>query len=416
MITIYTNMDWKAAAGYNPANGTAGEPNPETGIVSFEEGKTARTDNVEIVFTNSLIEKDSENYKKVQSHIASLKGTRLLKSKNDTQSAEPTHSSDKWTGRFYRKTVGADGSTFMADYVYDRKAGKDYRRDYLSGMRETAENDLAAKAERANTPKVRKDTYVIGEGDHAEICRRINIRADIAANFSTASTLSDDLYAVDIAFSAALKEIEQNIADGKANPTEGLKPTVTVNGTEWNFAELLKTVDEINKSFDYFETHITMDYPDYARLGASRAKVTDWAAANLSKDKQELVARALDARTETYILREREALEAHRKYWDKPGMVMPEEKAEYYETAVISASNKEVREKIMELFEKTDYNSPAAVTNTVNKYRNIMSPAFLAFGASVSALPEYLNSAVNDIYKYIAGLFGEKTEQLNFSV
>lgn len=37
---------------------------------------------------------------------------------------------------------------------------------------------------------------------------------------------------------------------------------------------------------------------------------------------------------------------------------MPEEKAKYYETAVLSASNKEARESIMKLFEETDYGFP----------------------------------------------------------
>lgn len=96
---------------------------------------------------------------------------------------------------------------------------------------------------------------------------------------------------------------------------------------------------------------------------------------------------------------------------------MPEEKAKYYETSVLSASNKEARENIMKLFEETDYNSSAAINSTINIYKNLMSPIFLAFGATNKALPEYLNSAVNDIYKYISGMFGGKAAQrLNVSV
>ena len=96
---------------------------------------------------------------------------------------------------------------------------------------------------------------------------------------------------------------------------------------------------------------------------------------------------------------------------------MPEDKAEYYETHVLSATNKQAREEIMKLFEETDYSSSSAVSNTVNKYRNMMSPVFLALGASNRDLPEYLDSALNDIYKYISGLFGGKTVRgLNVSV
>lgn len=48
---------------------------------------------------------------------------------------------------------------------------------------------------------------------------------------------------------------------------------------------------------------------------------------------------------------------------------MPEEKAKYYETSVLSASNKEARENIMKLFEETDYNSSAAINSTINIYK-----------------------------------------------
>lgn len=59
MTSIYTNMDWKATPSYNPANGTAGEPNPETGIVKCQPGTTARTDEVEINFCEDLFDENA---------------------------------------------------------------------------------------------------------------------------------------------------------------------------------------------------------------------------------------------------------------------------------------------------------------------------------------------------------------------
>lgn len=50
----------------------------------------------------------------------------------------------------------------------------------------------------------------------------------------------------------------------------------------------------------------------------------------------------------------------------------------------------------MKLFEETDYSSYAAVSNTVNKYGNMMSPIYLAFGDSNRVLPEYQDSATNE--------------------
>lgn len=251
----------------------------------------------------------------------------------------------------------------------------------------------------------------------ANVRYSINIKADITSYFSTASSRKSDEHAILQAYKSALDEISQNITDGKSDPTSDLKTTVTINGTEWNFAELLNTVEKLNKSFEYFDTKGNLDYPDYAKMGVSKADVKNWAKENLSEDKQRVISEALDARVETFIQREKEDLEAFRHIWDKPGFVMPEEKAKYYETHVLSATNKEARETIMKLFEETDYSSSSAVSNTVNKYKNLMSPIFLAFGVINSVLPEYLNSAVNDIFKYISGLFGGNgVRGLNVSV
>ena len=71
-VTITTNMNWKATPDYNAKNGTAKEPD-ENGIVQFEEGTVARTDNVDIVFT------DNPGYAaQVQSDAAAIKGNNRL--------------------------------------------------------------------------------------------------------------------------------------------------------------------------------------------------------------------------------------------------------------------------------------------------------------------------------------------------
>lgn len=401
-VSINTNMDWKATPGYNAANGTAGEPDPETGIVKCEAGTTARTDEVEINFCGDVSEEQTE---KIRDDVASLKGTRrIVTNPSDiaAQSSQKTACMEcdgvvRVSG-YNRSVVASDGSSFTVRYTYDRDSRVEYRDNYLSGLVKSASGAAADKA-------------------NADYCYSNNIRADIVSYFSTASSRENDEKSIVNAYKSLLKEIKQNIADGKEDPADGLKTTVTVNGTEWNFAELLKTVDKMNESFAYFDRKGNLDYSDYAKMGVSKADVKNWAKENLSEDKQKVIGNVLNARVETFIQREKEGLEMSRDIWDKPGFVMPEEKAKYYETHVISATNKEAREEIMKLFEETDYSSSAAVSNTVNKYRNMMSPIYLAFGASNRVLPEYLDSAVNDIYKYIAGLFGGKAAQgLNFSV
>ena len=177
----------------------------------------------------------------------------------------------------------------------------------------------------------------------------------------------------------------------------------------------MNTVEEINRGFEYFDTHVTLDYTDYARLGASKAEVTDWASKNLSEEKQSVVADAINARAQTYLLREKESLEASRELWDK-GVPVTGDKAQYYDSNVLSASNKEVREKIMKLFEETDYDSPASVSKTVNKFKNIMLPIMIAFGG-IQGASGSVDYAANNMYKYIADLFGSgSTRGLNVSV
>ena len=405
-VSINTNMDWKATPGYNAANGTAGEPDPKTGIVKCEAGTTARTDEVEINFCADPTEEQAE---KVRSDVNNLKGGKPLSAESSDIIAKVAAQASQKTAfmkcdgvvkvsGYNRSVTASDGSTFTVKYTYDSDSRLEYRDNYFSGMAEVA--GRAASVD-----------------PNADYCYSNNIKADILSYFSTASSREADEKALSLAYNNALKEIKQNLALGKENPAEGLKTSVKVNGTEWNFSELLKTVDKMNESFAYFDRKGNLDYSDYAKMGVSRADVKSWAKENLSEDKQKMISDVLDARTETFIQREKEGLEQSRDIWDKPGFVMPEDKAKYYETHVLSATNKQAREEIMKLFEETDYSSSSAVSNTVNKYRNMMSPVFLALGASNRDLPEYLDSALNDIYKYISGLFGGKTVRgLNVSV
>lgn len=435
MQTIYTNMDWKATPNYNPAKSTAGEPD-ENGIVKCQEGTVARTDEVEIHFCGDLSDENAAkireyaelaknagnselkaaagtNSDRVKSDAAALKLTRRLETSVDPDSIPK---STIHAGSFQRKNVAADGSILDSNYVYDRNTGKDFRSNYLEGLKSVAEDNIAEEKANESTDGVRqrKDTYYINT---KEMCYRTNLKSDIASYFSTVASFKEDEKAINAAISSAIKEIEENIANGKENPTEGLKTTVTVNGTEWNFSELINTVEEINKSFEYYDTHGNLDYSDYAQLGVSKAHVKAWAGKHLSEDKQSVVANSLNARVETYIKREKDAREEFRHIWDKPGAIMSGEKAKYYETAFLSASNKEVREEIMKLFEETDYDSSASVSNTISKYKKIMLPIFEAFCGFKSAAPDYVNSAVNNIYKYIADLFGgNNSRSVSFSV
>ena len=420
MQTIYTNMDWKAAPSYDPAKSTAGKPD-ENGIVKCQEGTVARTDEVEIRFCGDL---SDENAAKIREYaeLAKNGGNSKIEAMTRLETkADPSASSGSTihASSFQRKNVATDGSVFDSRYVYDLNTGKDFCGNYLEGLKSVAEDKIAdeklyeSMSKNAEGVRQRVDTYYINT---KEMCYRTNLVSDITAYFGSVSSFNEDHDAINTAISSAIDEIMENIAKGKADPTADLQTKVTVHGTEWSFIDLINTVEKINKSFEYFDYKGNLDYPDYAKMGVSKAAVKAWAKDNLSEDKQELVAKAVEAREATSVFREQEGRELSRELWDKPGFIMHGEKAKYYETAFLSATNKEVREEIEKLFEDTDYESPASVSRSVNKFRDMYLPILIAFGGYQGAAGS-ADYAAKDLFKYISGLFGEKAAgSVNFSV
>ena len=382
MATIITNMGWKATPDYNPKNGTAKEPD-ENGIVQFEEGTVARTDNVDIVFTDKA-GSNTNPASQVQSDAAGLKGNnRLLES---MATAQPIPDEELWKAGFDRTVYRSDGSSFTAHYQYNRYEGKGYDSGYMAAL--VAE--------------------VNGENDKGFYCYLNNLESDIVSAFSSADSMWDDKYAIRDSIQALMAEIKQNIADGKADPTKDLQTKVTVNGVEWNLADLIDTVEVMNKGFDELDHTITLNYEEYAKMGISSVYVNDWASKNLSEEQAAAVAKAVDERIYGYVKRQEEQLERDADTWKD--RYVPPEKAEYYAYGSwVSASNVEHREAIQELFSSVDYNSPSNLASAMNKYRSLMTPVLLAYGATQRYLPDYLGDTVNHLYSYISKLFGTQS-------
>lgn len=149
-VTIYTNMDWKASHNYSAANGTAGEADPETGIVKCEAGTVARTDELEIRFCGDLPEDQAQ---KIRDDIASLKGTGRIATTPSEIAAQASQGTAcmKYDGvvrvsGYNRSVVASDGSSFTVRYTYDRDSRVEYRDNYLSGLVESASGAAADKA------------------------------------------------------------------------------------------------------------------------------------------------------------------------------------------------------------------------------------------------------------------------------
>ena len=379
MATIITNMSWKAPPDYNAKNSTAKEPD-ENGIVQFEEGTVARTDNVDIVFTDKLGSGNTDPASQVQSDAAALKGSnRLAEAAANFTPLE----GEIWMAGFDRTIYRTDGSSFTAHYLYNYRESKGYDSNYLSA--------IAAE--------------VKGENDKGFHCLTNNLESDIVSAFSSAASMWDDKYAIRDSIEALMAEIKQNIADGKADPTKDLQTKVTVNGVEWNLAELIDTVEVMKKGFDELDHTITLNYEEYAKMGISSVFVNDWASKNLSEEQAAAVAKAVDERIYGYVKRQDEQLERDADTWKD--RYVPPEKAEYYAYGSwVSASNVEHREAIQELFSSVDYNSPSNLASAMNKYRSLMTPVLLAYGATQRYLPDYLGDTVNHLYSYISKLFG----------
>ena len=377
MATIITNMNWKATPDYNPKNGTAKEPD-ENGIVQFEEGTVARTDNVEIFFTDKQLRFTEQ----MQSDLEALKASHRL-----VATVEPGYESipkeEMWLESYATTAYRSDGSSFSVDYYYNRYEGKGYDSDYMS-----------AYAAEAN-----------GEGDKGSYYYQLNLKSDIVSYFSTSASLYNDKIAIETGIDALIVEIKQNIADGKADPTKDLQTKVTINGVEWNFADFIDTVEIMNKGFDELDHRVTMNYEDYAKMGISSVYVNDWASKNLSKEQAAAVAKAVNEWIYGYVERQEEHLEENADTWRN--VYNHPEKAEYYAYGGwVSASNVEHREAIKELFSSADFNSSSGIANIMQKYQEMMKPVYLAYGSTQSKLSSYLNNTVNHLYSYIANLFG----------
>lgn len=388
MATIITNMSWKATPDYNPKNGTAKEPD-ENGIVQFEEGAVARTDSVDIVFTDKLGSGNTDYASQVQADAASLKGNgRLLES---MATAQPIPDEELWVAGYDRTIYRTDGSSFTLRYQYNYRESKGYDSNYLSG--------IAAE--------------VRGEKDKGFYCLTNNLQNDITSFFSSSASHLEDRYAIGDAIEALMAEIRQNIADGKADPTKDLQTKVTVNGVEWNFAQLIGAVETMNKALDELEHTGSLDYEDYAKMGITSAYLKDWAGKNLSEDKAAAVTNAVEDKFYSYIMRQNKFLEEDAERWQS--RVNTPERAEYYAYGSwMCASNVEHREAIKELFSSLDYSSPSKLASAMNRYQNLMLPVFLANGATHSKLSGYLSLTVNELYSYISKWFG--SQSLNKSV
>ena len=389
MATIITNMSWKATPDYNAKNGTAKEPD-ENGIVEFEEGAVARTDNVDIVFTDNAGKGNSDAAAQVQSDAGALKGNgRLAES---MANCKPIPDEELWVAGYDRTIYRDDGSSFTLRYQYNYRESKGYDKNYLSA--------IAAE--------------VNGENDKGFYCLINNLANDIVSFFSSAKSFRDDSYAVRDAIEALMTEIRQNIADGKADPAKDLQTKVTINGTEWNFSELIGTIETLNTALDDLEHTGSLDYEDYAKMGIKSAYLKDWAGKNLSEDKAAMVANAVEEKFYSYIMRQNKFLEEDAERWQS--RYNTPERAEYYAYGSwMCASNVEHREAIKELFASADYSSPSKLAGIMNRYQSLMSPVFLANGATQSKLSGYLSLTVNHLYSYIAELFGTQSGVKNFS-
>lgn len=346
--------------------------------MQFEEGTVARTDNVEIVFTDKQLRFTEQ----MQSDLEALKASHRL-----VATVEPGYESvpkeEMWLGSYETTAYRSDGTSFSIYYYYNCYEGKGYDSGYMSAF-----------AAEAN-----------GEGDKGSYYYQLNLKGDIVSYFSTSASLYNDKIAIETGIDALIAKIKQNIADGKADPTKDLQTKVAVNGVEWNLADLIDTVDVMNKGFDELDHRVTMNYEDYAKMGISSVYVNDWASKNLSEEQAVAVAKAVDERIYGYVERQEEHLEENADTWRN--VYNPPEKAEYYAYGGwVSASNLEHREAIKELFSSADFTSSSGIANIMQKYQEMMKPVYLAYGATQSKLSGYLSNTVNHLYSYISNLFG----------
>lgn len=186
----------------------------------------------------------------------------------------------------------------------------------------------------------------------------------------------------------------------------------TIAGVKFSEDELVRARNVMKESVSDLQYKVTLDYSDYAKMSIAESSVNSFAKDNFSEEQQTVIARAM--KEYNAGLEERQAKSLSKpnvvnndygeltKYYGKSqvidqslanelnrlkgeiskltGLKFNQTVADKAPGIITSATNKELINSIKDTFYNVDLNDKDAVNSAMNKYRELMRPAYKAGG------------------------------------
>lgn len=289
------------------------------------------------------------------------------------------------TGKnFANKTTvaGADGSIFTVSSYYDASGN--------NSLSESYEDVLQKKANGEEVSNF--DIYMA------------NLTADITSYFSTASSLGNDTTEIRNKISDVLAEISLNIQNGKNNSLADLQTTLNINGVNWKFSEVMKTMSVMEQGLGDFKTTLSLDYSDYAKMGVAIGFANTYAKENLNEAQSSYVNDIMQAKTNYLVQRQNEWVDSNLSEVQREVAVNTTGREKYYALGSYKiATDMDLANEIKDMFSNVDYSDENTFSDILQRYKDILRPIKLADGTDVSKISQVLQKNASNIVSMYMG-------------
>lgn len=365
-----------------------------------EDKRTPYTDTLVLEDAGTMDDKFLQSLRDALDQMKAMKG-RLLDGAVPDEEFALEKQGVKWSSQ----TVwDSNGERFSVYKWYDPATGDTFDGDYFNVLENIARGEK--------------------EEDHlTNYAYMDNLAYDILKFFSTAATVVSDKAYIKERLNAVIEEIRQNIAAGKADPTENLQTKFTLKGADWTLSELLGAANALEKAssaswqgeYNTINSTLWMDYKHYAYLGMAQGYVSQYAKENLNKEQAASINSIMQSMVDNAIGRNNRYMEENQEKtdaeWQKI-LASPDypqyksgwdERRKYYSYGAHSgvATNKQIINSIMELFASVAAGKP--FSGALNEYYGLMKPVY----NSLNHDPQLcFNSESKDFLTFFNSLYG----------
>lgn len=331
-------------------------------------------------YSDSYVNQNKTNSKKNETDKLNVSKENFCNDRIVTaQGARTAEECGLVTGKNFANKItvaGADGSIFTVSSYYD-----------ASGNNSLSESYETVLQKKANGEEVSNfDIYMA------------NLTADITSYFSTASSLGNDMAEIRNKISDVLAEISLNIQSGKNNPLADLQTTLNINGVNWKFSEIMKTMSVMEQGLGNFKTTLSLDYSDYAKMGVAIGFANTYAKENLNEEQSSYVNCIMQAKTNYLVQRQNDWVASNLSGGSSEvnGNLTGREK--YYSLGSYKiATDMDLANEIKDIFSNIDYLDENTFSNALQRYKDILRPIKLSDGTDVSKISQILQKNASSI-------------------